>query len=98
MTGNAGYIFFLVLGIVPEHQVLVLGVAGLALGILLTHVAFAEGDDVLLVAACQVGIHAPVTCITTFAGFAVQRYCVFGNDVSMTFFALLVGVCQAGDE
>ena len=45
--------------------------ATLALGILLVHITLAEGDNVLLVAACQVGIHAPVTYITTLAGFAV---------------------------
>lgn len=60
------------LGIVPELQVLVFGVAAETLGILFSGGALTKGDDVLLAAACQVGIHPAVTYITTFAGFAMQ--------------------------
>lgn len=72
MAGYTRHIFRLMLRVIPEHQILVFAVATLALGILLFHVTLTKGYDVLLAAACKVGVNASVTDFTIFAGFAMQ--------------------------
>jgi hypothetical protein len=95
VAGYTGHIFGLMFGVVPEHKLLVFGVAAKTLCILLLGITFAEGYYVALFPARQMSIHAPVTCVTAFTGLAMQGCCMLGNDIGMTLLALLIGICGA---